>query len=92
MEARQSPSVLPTCIEEHETPSHENGNRAPYNTPFYPPAPADTRDGAGLDRGAVLLSTRTKRKKKCLQKYECLTKYELRLTRTWYQVCSYEPE
>ena len=33
---------------------------APYNPPLYPPALADTRDGAGLARGAVLHVHETK--------------------------------
>ena len=53
-EARQRLFMLPSCLEGHATPSHENGDRAPPNPPLYPPAPADTRDGAGLARGAVL--------------------------------------
>ena len=32
-EARQSPFVLPTSLEAHATPSHENGDRAPCNHP-----------------------------------------------------------
>ena len=59
-EARQSPFMLPSSLDGHATPSHENGDRAASNPPLCPPAPADTRDGAGLARGAVLwVHTRT---------------------------------
>ena len=33
MGARQSPFVLPLCLEAHTTPTHENGDRAPCNPP-----------------------------------------------------------
>ena len=48
MDARQSPFMLPSCLEAHATPGHEYGDRAPCNLSLYPPAPADTLDGAGL--------------------------------------------
>ena len=54
MEARQGPFMLPSCLETHPTPSHEIGDYAPCNPPLYPRILADTRDGAGLARGAVL--------------------------------------
>ena len=31
MEARQSPFMLPSCLDRHATPSHENGDRVPCN-------------------------------------------------------------
>ena len=43
MEARQSPFMLPSCLEEHVTPSHESGARAPFDPPStrqYPLTPA----------------------------------------------------
>ena len=33
MEARHSPFMLPSCLQAHATPSHENGDRALYNPP-----------------------------------------------------------
>ena len=65
MEARQSPLMLPSCLEAHGTPSHENGDHAPCNPPLYPPPSADTRDDAAL--GVVLgvdARTRKERRKK----------------------------
>ena len=56
--------MLPSCLEAHTTPSHENGDRAPCNSPSLP---ADTRDRAALGRGAVLgvhARTRNERRKK----------------------------
>ena len=32
-EARQSPFMLPSCLDAHATPSHDNGDRAPSNPP-----------------------------------------------------------
>ena len=34
MEVRQSLFMLPSCLEAHATPSHENGDRAPCNSPY----------------------------------------------------------
>ena len=42
-ETRQSPFMLPSCLNAHATPSHENGDRAPSNPPSTrqrPPTPA----------------------------------------------------
>ena len=48
MEARQSPFMLPSCLEAHGTPSHENGDRAPYNPPStrQPPLTPATAPGS----------------------------------------------
>ena len=54
MEARQSLFMHPSCLKAHATPRRQSGDRGPCNPPLYPPAPADTRDDAGLARGAVL--------------------------------------
>ena len=43
MEARQSPFMLPSCLEAHATPSHENGDRATCTPPSsrqHPQTPA----------------------------------------------------
>ena len=59
--------MIPSCLDAHAMPSHENGDRAPCNPPLYPPPPADTRDGAVLARGAVLgvhVRTPNERRKK----------------------------
>ena len=45
--------MLPSCLDAHAAPRHENGDRAP-STPPYPPVPNDTRDGGSLARGAML--------------------------------------
>ena len=43
----------PSCLAAHAMPRHGNGDRAPCNPTLYPPAPADTRDSAGLSHDAV---------------------------------------
>ena len=54
MEARQSPFMHPSCREARATPRHESGDRAPCNPSSTRQRSANTRDGAGLSRGAVL--------------------------------------
>ena len=66
-EARQSQLILPSCLDRHAMHSHKNGGRVPSTPPLYPPAPAGTRDGAGLARGAMLwvhARTQDERRKK----------------------------
>ena len=58
--------MIPSYLDEHATLSHENVGLAPSTPTLYPPASADTRDGAGRARGAVLwvhARTRNKRRK-----------------------------
>ena len=56
--------MVPSCVDAHATPSHENVCRPKSTPPLPPPAPADTRDGAALGRGRVLwVHGRTQHKK-----------------------------
>ena len=52
--ARQSPFMLPSCLDGHATSMPRKRRPRSVQPPLYPPAPADTRDCAGLARGAVL--------------------------------------
>ena len=59
----------PLCLEAHATHGHESCDRAPSNSPLYPPTPTDTRDGAGLTRG-VVLGVHTRKRNEKIKKEE----------------------
>ena len=69
MEGRHSPFLLPSCLKAHATPNHENGDRAPCNTPSarqHPLTPA-TAPGPPAVPCSEYTHTHTK-PKKILQK------------------------
>ena len=66
MEARQSPFMLPSCLEAYTTPRHENIDRAPFNPPStrqHPLAPATTPGSPAVTCSEYTHADEAKKKK-----------------------------
>ena len=66
MEARQSPFMHLSCLEAHATPSHENGDRDPSNTPStrqHPLTPAMAPGSPAVPYSEYMHAHETKKEK-----------------------------